>query len=162
MGRLLGQVSMGHIELGGYERIWLEKESEYDGTCHITREDIPRDSPRITLITEGGIPGSVSRTISLGVVDRVIQAVEGGGEVELEEWGRWAVTRFEGEEGCECLICGDQWYEGEALGVDIRSHTVPGEPIELMGIVHEGCRDEFAKALEEVWEYGDEFLADRI
>lgn len=60
------------------------------------------------------------------------------------------------------MVCGKQRYGGEALAVDIRSHTVPAEPIELMGIVHEGCRDEFAEALEEVWEYGDEFLADWI
>lgn len=80
-----GLVPMAGVALGGYDRIRLEKESEFGATCHITREAIPGGSPRIVLKTKGGSPGSVSRTIGLGVVDRVIQAVEGGGEVELDE-----------------------------------------------------------------------------
>lgn len=156
---------MVDVELGGCERIRLTDDRYGSGFCQISWSSIPAGRHRVilTLIGDDG-RWDIDAEISIGQVGRVVQGVTDGGEVELDDRKRWVVTEFEEErQGFRCLICDDDWYEGETVATKAGTDagTYAEFPDRHLGFVHEGCKDDFAKALEEVWDCG-ELLSERI
>jgi len=151
-------------------RIWLASGGRQGRNCTFTDDFIDSDEYRIRIQLLTDELDELQRdepwiSLSIGGVDETIARLRGRKEFGTEhiEWG--GETTDAGL-GAECPICTEDEFDGEGSHIGVKQvyGHLAGEYV-LYGhvaAVHGGCVDELADAIENVWDYSDELLADMI